>query len=207
MIDIFNSRYLTPTKEFRELSVLMAIYNDPKVSQHKIGRITHLSSSMVNNYIKKLQQGGLVSINGNTNRTQTYHLTSSGHNKFIASLLAYSTEIIQLYGASKQELGKKLNKIYSEGIKSVALFGAAETCEVVYAAIKDTHLTVIAVVDSDRIKQGKPFNGLMIQPPELLREINPDAVLITSFGRQEEIYNRILEIVGERLRVKKLSDL
>lgn len=207
MIHPFNSKFLSPTKEFRRLSVLLSIYNDSQVSQHKIGRITHLSSSMVNNYMKALQEEGLIIITGETNRSRSYHITRSGQGELISLLLAYSAEIVQLYAAAKREVAERLDNLHSEGIRKVALFGAAETAEVVYAAIRETPLSVKAVVDSDPKKQGKRFNGFAIQPPEKLKEIDVDAIVITSFGRQEEIYQQIRLLLGKGMKVKKLSDL
>lgn len=161
---------------------------------------------MVNNYIKELQDEGLIIITGNTNRTQQYHLTPSGRDVLISSLLSYSSEIIQLYGGAKRELVKRLNSIYQEGIRAVALFGAAETAEVVLAAIKETALTVTAVVDSDSAKQGKVFDGLMVQKPEGLSQIAADAIVINSFARQEEIHDCVRQVMGEGIKVVKLSD-
>ncbi|MBW1741198.1 MAG: winged helix-turn-helix transcriptional regulator [Deltaproteobacteria bacterium] len=208
MIQPFQSKFLTPTKKFRRLSILLAIRNDPRISQHKVARVTHLSSSMVNNYMKELQQEGLITVTGNTNRTQEYHLTSSGRDELISALLSYSAEIIQLYGAAKRELTRGLRNMHlEEGIRTVALFGAAETAEVVYAAIKETPLAVTAIVDSDRTKQGKRFNGLTIQAPEQLIGINAEAVVITSFARQEEIQECIHQLMGKQIKVIRLSDL
>jgi len=207
MIEPFNSKFLTPAKTFRRLSVLLAIHDSPHTSQHKIGQSTHLSSSMVNNYIKEFQTEGIINVEGKTNRTQSYHLTTSGQKELITSLLSYSAEIIQLYSAAKREVGERLHALESEGIRTVCLFGAAETAEVVYAATKGTNLQVVALVDSDPGKQGKAFNGLMIQAPESLRDVTADAVVITSFARQEEIHRHIQEIAGQKIKVKKLSDL
>ncbi|MBW1802443.1 MAG: winged helix-turn-helix domain-containing protein [Deltaproteobacteria bacterium] len=207
MIPPFSSEFLTPAKKFRRLSVLLAIHNDPRTSQHKIGRKTHLSSSMVNNYIRAFQREGLITVNGKTNRTQSYHLTPSGHDQLIALLLAYSSEIIRLYGSAKREVAEKLNHLYTEGIGTVVLFGAAETAEVVHTAAKETPLKVTGVVDSDRAKQGTPFNGFLIQKPEALKQIKADAVLITSFARQAEIRESIHRFMGKEMKVKTLSDL
>lgn len=207
MIQPFQSKFLTPTKKFRRLSVLLAISSTPRISQHKIAEITHLSSSMVNNYMKELQKQGFITVTGNTNRTREYHLASSGQDELISLLLSYSAEIIQLYGGAKREIAERLHHMHLKGIQRVALFGAAETAEVVYAAIKDTPLTVTAVVDSDQTKQGRPFNRLTIQAPEQLSQINADAVVITSFGRQEEIYECVRQLVGKEIKILKLSDL
>lgn len=207
MIDPSNSEFLAPTMKFRRLSILMAIHNSPEISQKRIGQITHLSSSMVNNYMKKLKQDGAMTIAGNTNRTQSYHLTPAGDNELMSLLIDYSAEIIRLYGDAKREVAKRLSKVHLKGIRTVALFGVAETAEVVYAAIKKGPLVVKAIFDSDKRKQGQPFNGLIIQPPELLKGIDVDAVVITSFGKQKEIHAFIRQLVGERIDVVRLSDL
>jgi len=162
---------------------------------------------MVNNYIKCLQDEGTITVNGKTNRTKSYHLTSCGRNELRESLLAYSSEIVQLYSAVKREITQILNEFYQENIRTLVLFGVAETAEVVFAAIKESQLVVIGVVDSDPAKQGKSFNGIIVQEPEKLEEINPDAVVITSFGKQEEIYECIRKLVGDKIKVKKLSDV
>lgn len=207
MIKPFGANYLSPTKEFRQFSVLLSIHDAPEISQHAIGKNAHLSSSMVNNYIKQFKHEGLINVTGNTNRTQRYHLTREGHKSLRESLIAYSTEIVQLFGSVKQEIAKILEGYYEEGIRTIALFGAAETAEVAHAAIKKTQLVMIGVVDSDEEKHGKPFNGLLIQPPEALKRIQPDAVLITSFARQREIEKSIRKYIEKRTKVKKLSEL
>jgi DNA-binding MarR family transcriptional regulator len=207
MLKSFASTFHTPAIKLRRLSVLMAIHDSPRLSQHKIARITHLSSSMVNNYIKKLQKEGLIQVTGSTNRTQGYHLTPAGQGKLFALILDYSAEIIQIYSAAKKQVAERLHRFHSEGIRSIALFGAAETAEVVHAALKETPLTVTGIVDSDPAKQGNRFNGFLIQAPEHLKTMNADAVLITSFARQEEIHQRIQGVMGNEVMVKRLSDL
>jgi hypothetical protein len=162
---------------------------------------------MVNNYIKCLREEGIITVAGKTNRTQSYHLTSHGQNELRESLLAYSSEIVQLYSAVKCEIAQIMDGFYREGIRTLVLFGVAETAEVVFAALKKLPLIVIGVVDSDPAKQGQPFNGLIVQAPHKLEEINPDAVVITSFGKQDEIYACIKDLVGNKILIKKLTDV
>jgi len=207
MIQSICTRFLSPTKTLRRLSVLLTIHSSPESSQHTIGRNTALSSSMVNNYIKRFKQEGLITVSGRTNRTQSYHLTSAGEKTLRELLLSYSTDIVQLSGSVKREMAKILNNYYEDGIRTVALFGAADTAELVHSAIKETPLVMIGIVDSDTAKHGKPFNGLLVQPPEQLIKINPDAVIITSFARQEEIYESVRQLMGGKTPIKKLSDI
>ncbi len=207
MIEPFHSKYLLPTKEFRCLSVLFAVNESPDNSQSDIGEQTKLSSSMVNNYIKFFKGQKLITVTGNTNRTQNYFLTEKGRGLLTRSLLEYSAEIVQLYSAVKKEIRNILNCIYEEGIRTVVLFGAAETAEIVHAAIKDTDLVVIGVVDNAEEKQGTFFNGLKVRKPEDVVKIKPDGVIITSFARQEEIYAYLKNLVKDGIAIKKLATL
>ncbi len=207
MIKAFQLKFLSPTKKSRRLSVLFSIHAEPDASQHKIAGNTNLSSSMVNNYIKWLKQKGFVFVKGNTNRTQQYHLSDAGHVMLRESLLEYSAEIVRLYSNVKYEIANILKTFYSEGIRTIVLFGVAETAEIVHAAISQTALVITGVVDSDESKQGRIFNGLPIRPPDDIMQIRPDAVVITSFGKQEEIYQKVKNITGNQIKIRKLSDI
>jgi DNA-binding MarR family transcriptional regulator len=204
MLKPFPFKYISPTKYTRCLSVLLSIHNTPDISQHKIAKRSNLSSSMVNNYIKQLKQANIITVEGETNRTLSYHLTPQGQNKLNEALASFSVEIMQLYSFVKHEIAQILQGYYDEGIRTLVLFGVAETAEVVHAAIKRTPLVVIGTVDSDKSKHGTPFYGFVIQPPEHIKQIKPDAVLITSFSKQEEIHNCIRQISGDCIPVKKI---
>lgn len=207
MIEPFHTKYLLPTKEFRCLSLLHALYEEPAISQKNLGDSTHLSSAMVNNYIKQFRKEGLIKVTGNTNRNTRYHVTEAGHEVLTSLLLDYTAEIVQLYSSVKKEIVTILQGFSKEGIRYVVLYGAAETAEIVYSAIKETGLHVVGIVDNDPAKWGAIFNSVIISPPEELNAMVFDAVVIASFGKQEEIYQSIKAISGGRIVIKRLSDL
>lgn len=207
MIEAFNTRYLLPTKDLRCLSLLHAIYENPAISQNSLGKATYLSSSMVNNYIKYFTDEGLVTVSGNTNRTKSYHVTEAGYERLTSSLLDYSAEIVQLYSSVKKEIIHILNGFYAEGIRNILLYGAAETAEIVYSAAKEAKLVVTGIVDNDKAKYQKSFNGFTIKSSDEIRESDFDAIIIASFGKQEEIYKDIKEITAGKVLIKRLYDL
>ena len=49
----------------------------------------------------------------------------------------------------------------------------------------------MALVDNDPVKAGKTLGGHIISPPVALDSLRPQAVVITSFGCQEEIHEQI----------------
>ena len=164
---------------------------------------------MVNNYIKELTQNALITVSGKSNRTRAYHLTEKGKEFLSRHFLAFSTETVQLYASVKHEITSILQEFYNDGIRTVVLFGASDTAEIVHTALQDTRLVVIGVVDSDPVKQGKLFNGNIIQSPGNICTISPDAVLITSFARQTEI-RKDLEFLSDhniKIKIKNLARL
>jgi predicted transcriptional regulator len=106
MITSIKSKFLTPSKELRRLSILSAIFNDSKISQHKIGTAADLSSSMVNNYIKEFLANGLLTVSDETIRSQQYHLTTKGREELKGFLDSYSAEINGIYENAQESINK-----------------------------------------------------------------------------------------------------
>jgi len=207
LIEPYNSLYLSPSKEFRRLSLLLLIKGNAHISQHALAEKSHLSSSMVNIYIKELSKDGLITASGNSNRTFEYHLTENGESFLNRQFLAFSAETVQLYASVKHEFIRILKQFESTGIRTLVLYGASDTGEIVNAAIQNTRMVVIGVIDSDPAKHGKLFSDKIIQPPESLPAIAPDAVLITSFAHQNAIYQNIQQLVSSETKILKLTNL
>nr|WP_319394463.1 MarR family winged helix-turn-helix transcriptional regulator [uncultured Desulfobacter sp.] len=207
MIIPYTTTYFSPSKEYRRLSILMLIKDMPHSSQHVLAQKSHLSSSMVNIYIKELKQACLITVSGKTNRTTEYHLTPKGEKKLFQDFISFSSEAVQIYASVKREIIRVLKRYETSGIRTIVLYGASDTAEIVVSAIPNTRLVVIGIVDGDAAKQGHIFNGTLIQAPEAISQIDPDAVLITSFARQDEIYNNIESIIDDNIEVLTLTDL
>jgi len=207
MIEPYKSHYLEPSKQYRRFSLLLCISKKPDVSQKLIGKQTCLSSSMVNNYIKELLNDGLLQISGTSNRSMTYHLTDKGKEYLSTNFLLFSAEIVQFYASVRREISAMLTGSYQNGIRSVVLYGASDTAEIVYSAIQTTSLVIKGVVDSDRAKIGKLFYGITIQSPTKINKIKPDALILTSFARQNEILNSLKGNVDKNIQIKMISSM
>ena len=190
---------------FKRLLILTALEQNPAISQHTLGQEVGLTSSMVNNYIRDLSENRLISIKGTTNRTMSYNLTPKGIRERMSLLISYNLETTVLYMDAKKEFSRRLQKIYEEGIHRAVLFGAGETAEIIYNASQSQKLKIIGVVDNDPTKQGKLFGNLIIKPPRCIEEIKPDAVIIASVGRQEEIYKQIAVLMTKGIAVIKIG--
>ena len=74
-------QFIRPTREFRELAVLLEIGEDPRASQRSLARAAGVSATMINAYVDGLVGRGLLQVTGETNRTYRYFLTSEGRKR------------------------------------------------------------------------------------------------------------------------------
>ena len=189
-----------PNRLLRELFLLLGFEQNSAMSQHDIARIAGISSSMAHNYVKSFVEQGMITVQGETNRSMQYIVSSSGKERMQTLLALYSEEVVHLYALARQEFERKLCQLYKQGLHTAVLFGAAATGELVYNASRNTPLSVIGVVDNDVNKQHQKLGDLEILPPHVIETLQPDAVIITAFGRPDEIYTEI-----EHLRDKEIA--
>jgi len=207
MIDINRSAFLLPTKTFRRMTILLTIHHSPDTSQHKIAQKTNLSSAMVNSYIRKLTAEGIVTVSSRNNRDCNYQLTELGKEELTTLLMGYSAEIVQFYAQAKNEISTRIAALIN-GTRRVrlVLYGASETCELVMRALDNfPQVEVAAIVDSVPQKQGEAFNGFIVQKPESIPQLQPDCVLITSYAKQDEIYNATKHLETSGIKVRRLT--
>ena len=188
---ITDGVYLKPSKNSRVLAILDTLSRDSSISQFELGRQLNLSGAMVNQYLKQLQSDGLVEFFPVNGKSYRYTLTNEGEQSRRKMFSDYSSETVRLYSTIKDFVLDKLQILDVEGKRRLALFGASETCEVVLSALRDSRFQVVTLLDNDSAKQGQIFNGHVVSAPHVLDQVDCDAVVITSFGKQGEIYEQL----------------
>jgi DNA-binding MarR family transcriptional regulator len=188
---ITDGLYLKPSKSTRVLAILDALSRDSNLSQFELGRQLNLSGAMINQYLKQLQTGGLVEFLPVNGKSYRYALTDRGRQSRREMFSDYSSETVRLYSTIKEFVLAKLSGLRDSGKKRLGLFGASETCEVVLSALKDSDFQIVVLLDNDTRKQGQIFHGHVVSAPRVLDQVSCDAVVITSFGKQAEIFEQL----------------
>lgn len=188
-----NKTFYSPSKAARYLAILDTLSHDNQVSQTELGRRANLSGAMVNQYLREMVDENLIEYERVNGKSFRYLLTGRGEATRQSMFSTFSSETVQIYTALKHSIMRKLKGLRGRGIVKLALFGASETCEVVLQALRALgSFDVTAVVDNDPAKHGKILGGYVISPPQILDSARPQAVVITSFGCQEEIQEQLL---------------
>lgn len=196
-------RFFRPSAAFRELVLLYGIHQQSKTTQSRLAKLAGIVPAMVNNYIKGFVKAGHVAVRGRTNRNMTYHLTEAGEARLSELFRKYLNETVGLYIHAKDEIRRQLQVIYDEGFRRVVFYGAAETGEIAVAVGHEIGFDVAGIVDSDPRKHGRSINGLLVEPPEVISALHPEVVVISSFGYQNQIRQRVGSI-SDRVEVRAI---
>lgn len=195
---LVNKTYYRPSKAARYLAILDTLAQDSQVSQNELGRRANLSGAMVNQYLKEMAETNLIEFERVNGKSFRYLLTDEGEARRRTMFSSFSSETVQIYTALKAAIVHKLANLKSRSQMKLVLFGASETCEIVLQALRATGgFEVMALVDNDPAKAGKTLGGYVISPPVVLDSLRPQAVVITSYGCQEEIHGQLRELYGQ----------
>ncbi len=199
-----NLSFYHPTSSLRELTILFEIGQKANITQSALAKKASIVPAMANKYIKQLTKSGFIKTDGSTNRDMRYYLTSKGHTRMMRLMQKYCNETISLYIKAKEEIKHRLKRVLEEGHREIVLYGAAETGEIALTAGDELGFDILAIVDSNPAKHGKCIGRKKVKPPAIIRKLKPDAVVISSFGHQEQIYEQIKDLESLGIAIRRL---
>jgi DNA-binding MarR family transcriptional regulator len=194
---INNIQFFIPTDKLKKLLLLEQIEKNSDVTQARLAEYIHSAPSMVNNYIKVLEKDGLLIKKKNSKRNVEYLITKEGLGKKNYLLVTFMNELIELYNLTKENIELFIKKMEVQGIRSVVFYGAGETAKVIIKVLKDMpdiNVKLLFLVDDNKAKQGKSFEGYKVYNPKKIEKQNIDAVVITSCVYGNEIKTNLVKI-------------
>lgn len=192
MPDLEN-RFLKPTDHLRNLQLLEEISKDPTVSQRKLSQHLGVALGVTNACLKKMVNKGFVKVKGINHKRIAYYVTPKGFSEKAKLTYHFLEYTIRYYCNLKDNISAKLSLLSQAGNKRIVCYGAGEVMEVAFVILNqvDLELLVLGIVDDDKDKQGNKMFGLQVQDPQIINELKPDAVLVTSMRYKDEIMHRL----------------
>ena len=187
------NRFLKPTEDLRNLQLLEEISKDATISQRKLSQMLGVALGVTNACLKKMINKGFVEVKGINHKRIGYYLTPRGFSEKSRLNYHFLQHSIRYYSNLKDNINTKLSSIYKAGHKRIICYGAGEVMEVTFVILNETDmkLLVLGIVDDDRKKQGQQMFGFVIQHPQVIKILSPDAILITSIRYRERILHNL----------------
>ncbi len=188
-----KNRFLKPTEHLRNLQLLEEISKDSSASQRKLSQRLGVALGMTNACLKKMINKGLVKAKGVNHKRIAYYLTPKGFSEKTKLTYHFLEHTIRYYSNLKNSISAKLALLSKAGHKRIICYGAGEVMEVAFIILNESNFEflVLAIVDDNVNKHGKKMFGFQVQHPQTIKELKPDAVLITSIRYKDKIMRNI----------------
>lgn len=187
------NQFLKPTEHLRNLQLLEEISKDSAVSQRKLSQRLGVALGVTNACLKKMVNKGLVKAKGINHKRIAYYLTPRGFSEKTRLTYHFLEHTIRYYSSLKDSISAKLAALSQAGFKRILCYGAGEVMEVAFIILNETNFnfSVLAVVDDNKDKQGKRIFNFVVQHPEVIKGLKPDAVLVTSIKYRDKIMRNL----------------
>jgi DNA-binding MarR family transcriptional regulator len=185
-----------PSERMRDLQFLEEIEQNPKVSQRELSNKFGIALGVTNACIKRMARRGLIKLKGIPPRRIAYYLTPKGFTEKTKLTLSFFSYNIHHYAEMKKEISKKLLEMQQSNVKRVAFFGVSDEMEIAYITLQGSDMKLIGIADEDGEKQGTRLLGHKVLNLGGVRDLNPDAILITSMKDQNSYIKSISKQKG-----------
>jgi len=203
MIDSSDTdNFLKPTEHLRNLQLLEEVSKDSNVSQRKLSSSLGVALGVTNACLKKMIRKGHIKVKGINHKRIAYYLTPEGFTEKTRLTYHFLQHTVSYYKNLKKNITVKLDEISKSGAKRIVFYGAGEVMEVAFICLQETDLELVGIADDSQDKQGNKIFGFSIQNSEVIKELKPDIILVTSIKYKDRMLlnlNRIIKGKGIRI--------
>ncbi|MFA5094179.1 MAG: winged helix-turn-helix transcriptional regulator [Candidatus Omnitrophota bacterium] len=186
-----NDSFQRPTEDLRNLQLLEEISRDSGASQRKLSEKLGVALGVTNACLKKMAKKGYIKIKGINHKRISYYLTPEGFSEKTRLTYHFFEYVISYYGNLKKNLSDKLEAISKEGYRKVVFYGAGEVMEVAFVICHESGMELLGIIDDDPQKQGTKKFNYIIGGVDKIKELKPEAIIVTSIRYKDKIVKNI----------------
>lgn len=120
----------------KEIELLHELGKNPSISQRALADRIRISLGMVNLFLRKLGQKGLVKVRKINKRNLQYILTPEGFAERAHHNLHYLENNIQYFVNVKSAINEKVDELVRGGCRAIFIYGKQEWAEVGFLSVK-----------------------------------------------------------------------
>lgn len=169
------------------LRLLDAVDRDSYVTQRCIANDFGIALGLVNAYLKRCVQKGLIKISEVPARRYAYYLTPHGFSEKARLTRTYLAHSFTFFRNARSECAELLAECSTRRFERVALAGRGDLAEIMVLCAADGPVELVGVLDS-RAVPGESMVRLPVAAD--YDELPPfDALLICDLDQPQQIYN------------------
>jgi len=199
-----DNSFFKPTLLYKEFMILDLIEKDANITQRKISKTIGVAVSMVNQYLDSYEKSGLIKRKKYSTKTVEYFVTKKGMERRKLLNISYLSAAQKIYNSAKENILAFLSELSDQGFKKLLFYGAGDVAEIILQTIineKYRLIKVEAIIDDDVIKQNTNLLGYDILSFVDIDNYDYDGILISSFSKNNAIYNKL---INSNIQINKI---
>lgn len=188
------------------LGLLNSVEADGARSQRRIAAELGVALGLVNAYLKRAVNKGLVKVGQAPARRYAYYLTPQGFSEKSRLTVQYLSDSFSLFRKAKEDYARIFDRARAMGFQRIVLAGRSDLCEIALLCAVDSPISIVAVVDPDETEPR--FLGIRVFPSYEAVDVPFDAIVVTHLTRAASAYAQAIEEYGlERVMAPDLLGL
>ena len=188
------------------LGLLRSVERDGCQSQRRIGSELGIALGLVNAYLKRCVNKGLIKVTHAPARRYVYYLTPQGFAEKSRLTLEYLSYSFSFFREAKADCDVALKAAAARGFTRIALAGVSDLAEIAMICAPENGVKIVAVVDG--AAERSQFVGVAVVASFGQITGSFDAILITDTRSTTETLERVTALVSaERILLPSLLRL
>ena len=194
-------------EQHRSLQILTELSDNDSLTQRDLSSRLGIALGLVNSYIKNLAAKGYITIKSIPPKRYAYYLTPNGFAEKTRLTYHLLQDYTRIYREARSNFKELFTELQLSGVKTVVFAGADEVAEIAFLTLQETDIELSGIVDDEMA--GKKFLGRDILSLSELRTggLRYDCIVITSYLKREQIYNKLLDVKTPEKDIKVIFAL
>lgn len=190
---------------YKSLRILEELSNDVSVTQRELSQRLGIALGLVNSYVKNLVAKGYITVKAIPHRRYAYYLTPKGFAEKTRLAFDMFQDYTRIYRQTRTNLRGLFKEMQESGLRKVVFAGVDEVAEIAYITLQETDLELIGVVDPDRA--GEKFFGKRIMSVEILKDMDNDGIVVTSYLKRDEVFRDLINHGIEEKNIRTIFEM
>jgi DNA-binding MarR family transcriptional regulator len=188
------------------LGLLESVGRDGGQSQRRLASELGIALGLVNAYVKRCVNKGLVKVRAAPTRRYAYYLTPQGFAEKSRLTVEYLSHSFSFFRQARVECGKVLVEARRQGWSRIVLAGVSDLAEIARICALEEGLEIISVVDPNATVA--TFVGLPVVASFDAVQGAFDAVVVTDLRAARQMYDyAATRVAADRILVPSLLGL
>jgi predicted transcriptional regulator len=166
------------------------------VTQRSLSRELGIAVGLVNAYVKRCINKGLIKVQQIPPRRYGYYLTPKGFAEKSHLVASYFVHSFDFFRRARASCEATLSTVAKDGHKRVGLVGASELTEIAVIVSTEVAIKIVTVID-DSVGRSWIL-GIPVTEKMVVAADDVDAVMITSIAQCQRAYDEAVSVFGEK---------